>query len=111
MAFVPGFEHDIFISYAHVNNSGGEEGAGGWVTQFHRALEAELIQLTGKNLKLWRDRRLDRNQEFDKTIKTAVESSALFLVMTAADAAMRRLMEPNATTTPRQSLCRPASVQ
>jgi hypothetical protein len=79
MAFVPGFEHDIFISYAHVNNPGGEEGAGGWVTQFHRVLEEQLLQHTGKSLKIWRDRRLDRNNDFDKTIKTAVESAALFL--------------------------------
>ncbi len=79
MAFVPGFEHDIFLSYAHVNNPGGEDG--GWVKRFHQALQQELIQLTGKQLDLWRDRRLARNNDFDKTIKAAVESSALFLAI------------------------------
>ncbi len=79
MAFIPGFEHDILISYAHDNNPGGEEGAGGWVTQFHRLLEEQLRQLTHRDLRIWRDRRLDRNQEFDKTIKEAIDSSAIFV--------------------------------
>ncbi len=81
MAFVPGFEHDIFISYAHLNDPVGEDGAARWVTRFHARLEAALRQLAGKPLVIWRDLNLERNQEFDKTIKTAVESSALFLTV------------------------------
>ena len=45
MAYIPGFEYDIFISYPHVDdladNASSEEQLG-WVTQFHRRLEVEL---------------------------------------------------------------------
>lgn len=81
MAFVPGFEHDIFISYAHDNNPGGEEGAGGRITCLHRLLTERLKELTGRNLEIWRDTRLARNEVFDETIKREVECSALFLAI------------------------------
>lgn len=76
MAYLPNFENDIFISYAHLN-----EGADKWVSRFHARLEAELKQLAGKDLKLWRDLKLERNQLFDQTIKTAVEGAGLFLAL------------------------------
>ena len=81
MAYVPGFGHDIFISYSHLNNPQGDDGGEGWVSRFHRRLEAELRQVAGKELGVWRDLNLERNQLFDQTIKQAVESSALFLAI------------------------------
>ncbi len=82
MAFVPGFEHDIFISYAHVNNPGGEDGAEGRVARLQRLLEDRLGELTKKaDLKIWRDTRLARNEVFDETIRREVERSALFLAI------------------------------
>lgn len=79
MAFVPGFKHDIFISYAHDNNPGGE--ASGRITQLHRMLEARLRELTSRDLSIWRDTSLARNQEFDKTIRQAIDESAIFLAV------------------------------
>lgn len=38
MAYVPGFEHDIFISYAHVDNAPPDEEEDGWVTKLHTSL-------------------------------------------------------------------------
>ncbi|MFP3656698.1 hypothetical protein, partial [Burkholderia sp. SIMBA_052] len=61
MAFVPAFEHDIFISYGRVDDLGAEK----WVTNFHGALELALAQRHGRvgGVKLWRDTRdLDPNQ-------------------------------------------------
>lgn len=81
MAFVTGFEHDIFISYAHDNNPGGEEGAGGRIACLHRLLTERLKELTGRDLKIWRDTRLARNEIFDETIKREVECAALFLAI------------------------------
>jgi len=81
MAYVPRFEHDIFISYSHLNNYKKGSGEEGWVSRFHRCLEDELKELIGKELKIWRDPRLEGNQLFDQTIKQAVESSALFLAI------------------------------
>lgn len=74
MAYLPGFEHDLFISYAHL-----DQGADEWVSRFHARLEAELKRLAGRELKIWRDLNLERNQLFDQTIKTAVEKAGLLL--------------------------------
>ena len=81
MAYLPGFKHDIFVSYAHDNNPGAEAGAGGRITRLHRLLEERLRELTGRELDIWRDTTLARNQEFDKTIKQAVEDSGIFLAV------------------------------
>lgn len=79
MAFVPGFEHDIFISYAHTNNPGGEEN--GRVTRLHALLVERLRELTDGQLNIWRDTGLARNELFDETLKRRIESSALFLAI------------------------------
>lgn len=82
MAYLSDFENDLFISYARLNNQPEEEGADGWVTRFHARLEQELKQLTGRDLKIWRDLEdLERNQLFDVTIRNAVERSALLIVI------------------------------
>ncbi len=76
MAYLPGFKHDIFISYAHRN-----EGGDRWVSRFYERLNEELGQLAG-NLSVWRDTRgLDGNQVFDETIKTALENTGLLLAL------------------------------
>ena len=38
MAFVPGFEHDVFISYAHANNERLIKGGEGYVTKLYEDL-------------------------------------------------------------------------
>ena len=81
MAYLPDFDHDIFISYSHLNNPPGESSYEGWVTGFHTALDAALRQLTGKELKVWRDPRVAGNQLFDRTIQQAVESAGVFLAL------------------------------
>jgi hypothetical protein len=45
MALVPGFDHDVFLSYSSIDNSEG------WVSQLHGVLASELRQITG-----WRPR-------------------------------------------------------
>jgi hypothetical protein len=81
MAYLPGFEHDIFISYAHLNNLKEGDGAKGWVTRFHERLEVELKQLVGNELKIWRDLELERNQLTDPTIKKAVDEAGVFVAL------------------------------
>jgi WD40 repeat protein len=54
LAVIPGFEYDIFISYAYNDNSpiGNQPG---WVEQFHQFLENWLGKRRGfKQLKIWR---------------------------------------------------------
>ena len=60
MAYVPHFQHDVVISYAHDNNQPHVEGEEGWVTKFHRSLELQIRNLIEKpdGLSVWRDRKL-----------------------------------------------------
>lgn len=82
MAYLPGFEHDIFVSYSHVDDLGDVP----WIKVFHEALEVALAKRVGRMgvIKLWRDtKRLQGNQAFDTTIREALEKSALFLALTS----------------------------
>jgi hypothetical protein len=81
MAFVPGFEYDIFISYTHRDNA--PIGAGpGWVDQFHESLENWLAKRRGlSGLKIWRDPELDGNTEFNVAIERRLKSSAILLIL------------------------------
>ncbi len=85
MGYIPGFEYDIFISYAHVDNltAFGEET--GWIEQFHHNLQIQLIKRVGRAdiLKIWRDEQLDGNQLFDEVIKERVDKSAIFIALTS----------------------------
>lgn len=77
MAFLPGFTNDLFISYAHLN-----EGADKWVSRFQDRLEAQLKQLAGRELKIWRDlEQLPRDHLVNQTIKAELEASGLFLAL------------------------------
>lgn len=83
MAQTPGYEYDIFISYAHDDNYPLGAGDNGWVTQFHELLSNWLTRQRGlKDLKIWFDKtHLGGNTRFDDAIKRGIESSALFFVI------------------------------
>ena len=72
MAYIDGFEHDIFISYAHVDDLTASEDEEGWVTSFIEHLKVALGQRFGNFdcVKIWRDkRRLEGNHVFDEVIE------------------------------------------
>ncbi len=78
MAYLDGFDHDIFISFAHVDNQDG------WVDVFQQHLTIELNRLIGRagQLVVWLDkRRLQGNHLFDKTIEEAINRTALFVAL------------------------------
>jgi hypothetical protein len=82
----PPFKHDIFLSYARVNNQPRVGATLGWVEQFRRDLTIELSELIGRNdsVDIWRDEReLATNQYFDDEIKDAINNSAIFLACTS----------------------------
>ena len=61
------FEKDLFISYAHLDNEAlGEEE--GWISEFHKSLEIRLAQLLGEKPRIWRDKELQGNSDFDPEI-------------------------------------------
>lgn len=81
MGYIDGFEYDLFISYAHNDNHpiGVDSG---WVDQFHQQLENWLKYRRGlTQLKVWRDKDLDGNTDFNLAIKNRIKESVLFLVL------------------------------
>jgi len=86
MAFVPGYEHDLFISYAHVDDEPMLPGdAVGWVSQFQRILAARMGQAVGRSdlFDIWIDHSQLRGgyHPLDETIAHKVRRSALFLAV------------------------------
>jgi TIR domain len=85
MGYLPGFQHDIFISYAHVDNAAVDQ-AEGWVTQFREHLDLQLSKRVGRMgaVKIWQDPALEGGQLFDKTIEDAINASAIFIALTSS---------------------------
>jgi len=77
------FETEVFISYAHLDNQPLTEGATGWVSQFHRALQIRVGQLMGKEPTIWRDPKLQGNDYFgDELIARLPRVGVLVSVLT-----------------------------
>ena len=79
MGFVPGYENDIFISYAHNDNL--PVGAVRWVERLHENLENRLTQLLGKRPGIWRDRRLDSTDQVNGQLDARINTSATLLAI------------------------------
>ncbi len=62
------FEKDVFISYAHLDDKPLDEGAKGWITDFHKLLQTRLEQTIGHELNIWRDEKLTGNEIFGPEI-------------------------------------------
>ncbi|MEZ5449806.1 MAG: toll/interleukin-1 receptor domain-containing protein [Thiolinea sp.] len=83
MAYIPGFDCDIFISYAHDDNMVLPGETAGWVTQFRDYLENWLVRRRGlSGLNIWFDQRdLRGSMAFDTEIREKIEGSALFFAL------------------------------
>ncbi len=85
MAYLNGFKHDVFVSYAHLDNEktidvGGE--LQGWVDLLVDKLGRELRQRLGKkSVDVWIDRDLAENRPLTPEIMRAIEASATLLVV------------------------------
>ncbi len=73
------FEHDIFISYAHIDDKPLLEGDTGWVTSFHQTLDTMVQQVSGEELKIWRDPKLQGNDYFNDTLVEALPKTAVLI--------------------------------
>ncbi|MCB9251580.1 MAG: toll/interleukin-1 receptor domain-containing protein [Flavobacteriales bacterium] len=73
------FEKDIFISYAHIDDESLIEGEKGWISEFHRSLEVRLAQLLGYKPKIWRDMRLEGNNDFSEEILKELNEIAILI--------------------------------
>lgn len=90
MAVVPGFDYDLFVSYAHVDDDA-SDGQMGWVTQFVRHLESALRQRLGgaEALKFFFDTRATGANYHLPELLTAVGRSVLFLAVGSPSYASR----------------------
>jgi len=85
-AFVPGFEHDVFISYAQVDNQALIPGnlQSQWVDTFVNLLQAQLDMKLGRRglASIWKDdRQLRGNDPLSPDIERAVQNSAALVVI------------------------------
>ncbi len=62
------FQYDVFISFAHRDNATFNKEQEGWISMLHRALELRLGVLLGEDPKIWRDPRLQGNDDFNQEI-------------------------------------------
>jgi hypothetical protein len=75
MAYVPGFEHDIFISYAHGDDRD-------WINRLLDRLKPELKRRLGIEPTIWIDKDdLRSSRDFRKEIPESVRSSAVFVLL------------------------------
>ncbi len=83
-AYVTGYEHDVFVSYAHVDNKPLTGESTGWVDVLHNDLSTRLAQVIGRTHwgRIWIDHlRIDPTQPFPAEIETAVRRTATLLTV------------------------------
>ncbi len=74
--------HDVFISYAHLDNGPRFPGQQGWISVFQGALKTLLTEKLGREVRLWWDQRdLSGARAFDQTIREACDQSALMVAI------------------------------
>jgi hypothetical protein len=75
------FEADAFISYAHLDNVELVEGRRGWVANLQRALAVRVAQMLGKESRIWWDKKLRGNDDFDDTLIARLQKVALLVAV------------------------------
>jgi hypothetical protein len=84
MALIPGYEYDIFISYAHVDNIPVGDEKEGWIVRFYETLRTVLARRFGRTdmVKIWWDsKKLDGSTVFDDSIAGGIERSAVMICL------------------------------
>ncbi len=84
MAFIPDYEYDIFISYAHVDNLAFPGISEGWIEQFYKHLNLMLAKRFGHidSVKIWwDDKKLDGSVMFDNSIEHGIKKAAIMICL------------------------------
>lgn len=87
MALIPGYEYDIFISYAHLDNATFPGQSDGWIEQFYENLNLMLAKRFGRMdvVKIWWDsKKLDGSVLFDDSIAAGIEKSAIMICLNSS---------------------------
>jgi hypothetical protein len=74
-----GFDKHVFISYAQIDNQPLSPEHQGWISRFHKSLEAMLSMRLGGPARIWRDEKLRGNDIFDPEIIAQFPHTALLV--------------------------------
>ncbi len=75
MAYVPGFEDDVFLSYSHGDDSA-------WMQAFQQALAQAVRSRLGHEILLWQDvKRLRAGQDWASEIREGIGKTAAFVAV------------------------------
>src|SRR4051812_39310088 len=75
------FEKDVFISYAHLDDKPLDDGAKGWISDFHSLLETRLEQTVGHEILIWRDEKVTGNEVFAPEIEAQLPALKLMVTI------------------------------
>ena len=83
MPIIPSFKHDVFLSYARVDDEPMPGCTEGWVTTLVKHLQWRLAQLCGRRdtFGLWMDHDLARHVDFTPQILSSLRDSAVLMVI------------------------------
>lgn len=83
MAFVPQYGHDIFVSYAHVDDSPLPGAEIGWVTNLVSCVKTRLAQMLGRSdsYSLWMDHELSGHAPITSQIMGTLRQTATLVVV------------------------------
>ena len=83
MAYVPGYEHDVFVSYAHVDDEPEPGETTGWVTTLVSSLKSKLASKLGRSdaFSVWMDHELLGHSSLSRQIIGTLERSATLVVI------------------------------
>lgn len=73
------FDQDLFISYAHLDNKPLPPSEAGWISRFHEALQAFINTRMGKEVRVWRDDKLNGTDVFSDEIVEQFRKTALLV--------------------------------
>ncbi len=79
MGLIPGYENDIFISYAQADNQPPLKGKQGWVDFFEELLRSQLNERLGEEVTIFRDPQLRRFGEFPEQLLQSLKDSAVLV--------------------------------
>jgi hypothetical protein len=83
MSFVTQYKHDIFVSYAHVDDQPLEGADRGWVTSLVRCVKTRMAQKLGRSdaYSLWMDHELSAHRPVTSQILETVRQTATLVVV------------------------------
>jgi len=82
-AYVPGFQYDLFVSYAHIDNlpAIADDDKSGWVHSLIQKLDVSLAQKLGVKGAIWMDPRLAGNEPVTPALLESIARCANLLIV------------------------------